>query len=267
MVYLLRTNVLAKEDAMNSFISWIGGKNYLKKTICARIPPDIDRYVEVFGGAAWVLFYKERYADTEIYNDYNSDLTNLFRCVKYHAPELQRELTWVLNSREVFKNYMEQIHTPGLTDIQNAARFFFLLKVSYGADGRSYGCIKKNVQNMCEFLSRVQTRLASVIIENKDFADLIKVYDRPNTFFYLDPPYHGAEKYYQVAFTEGDHERLYSCLKNIKGRFLLSYNDCEFARERYKDYQIEEVSRQHNLLGRFQKENNIYNELLINNYQ
>lgn len=168
---------------MNSFISWIGGKNYLKKIIAERIPEGVNRYVEVFGGAAWVLFYKDRYATTEVYNDYNSNLTNLFKCVKYHGNELQRELMWVLNSREVFEDYRAQIQMPGLTDIQRAARFFLLLRLSYGSNGRSYGCVKKDVLNMYDYLGRAQSRLSAVIIENKDFENCIKVYDRPTTFF------------------------------------------------------------------------------------
>lgn len=71
---------------MNSFISWIGGKNSLKKEIIKRFPEDMERYVEVFGGAGWVLFYKDKHAPVEIYNDINSDLVNLYRCVRYHLP-------------------------------------------------------------------------------------------------------------------------------------------------------------------------------------
>lgn len=69
---------------MNSFITWIGGKNSLKKEICSRIPEKCDRYIEVFGGAAWVLFAKEKHAGMEVYNDANGDLVNLFRVVKCH---------------------------------------------------------------------------------------------------------------------------------------------------------------------------------------
>lgn len=250
---------------MNSFISWIGGKNLLKKAIAERIPDGLDRYVEVFGGAAWVLFYRDRYAVTEIYNDYNSDLTNLFRCVKYHGQELQRELNWVLNSREIFNDYREQLRMPGLTDIQRAARFFLLLRLSYGSNGRSYGCIKKDVLNMYDYLGRVQSRLTSVIIENKDFENCIKVYDRLGTFFYLDPPYYGTEKYYQVEFTEADHMRLAHSLHSIKGKYILSYNDSDTVRELYKDCVIEDVSRAHNLCQRYEGKK-LYQELLIRNY-
>lgn len=247
---------------MNSFISWIGGKNYLKKIIAERIPQDLSRYIEVFGWAAWVLFYKERHATMEVYNDYNSDLTNLFRCVKYHGQELQRELMWVLNSREVFSDYRAQLHSPGLTDIQRAARFFLIIRLSYGSNGRTYGCVKKDVLTMYDYLSRVQGRLSSVIIENKDFEDLIKVYDRDDTFFYLDPPYWGTERYYTVEFTEQDHLRLSETLRTLKGRFILSYNDCDAVRDLYKGYHIEEVSRIHNLRVRYQEKDK-YRELLI----
>ncbi|MDU3286328.1 DNA adenine methylase, partial [Enterocloster bolteae] len=49
---------------MNSFISWIGGKKLLRKTILEQFPESgtFDRYIEVFGGAAWLLFYKESHA-------------------------------------------------------------------------------------------------------------------------------------------------------------------------------------------------------------
>lgn len=130
---------------MNSFISWIGGKNYLKKEIIKKFPDKFDRYIEVFGGAAWVLFYKDKLVGLEVYNDYNSDLVNLFKCVKYHRPELQRELSWMLNSRELFDEFKVQYNTAGMTDIQKAARFFMVIKTSYGSKMGSFGCIKKDL--------------------------------------------------------------------------------------------------------------------------
>ena len=115
---------------MDSFLSWIGGKKLLRKAITQEFPSDYKKYVEVFGGAGWVLFYQERKAQ-EVYNDFNSDLVNLFKCVKYHASELQKELSFVINSREMFEEYMSQLQSKGLTDIQRAARYFILIKTSY----------------------------------------------------------------------------------------------------------------------------------------
>lgn len=236
---------------MNSFIAWIGGKKYLKKEIVARFPEKFGRYIEVFGGAAWVLFHKDRHADLEVYNDYNSELVNLFRCVKYHTPELQRELSFILNSRELFEDFKAQYNTRGMTDIQKAARFFMLLKTSYGSNGRSYGCVKRDVHVMIDYLDSISERLASVVIENKDFEDLINVYDKPDALLYLDPPYYGTERYYQIQFSAEDHLRLNKVLRNVQGKFLLSYNDCKYIRELYRDCVIEEVSRQHNLASRY----------------
>lgn len=251
---------------MNSFIGWIGGKNYLKKEIVSRFPDNFNRYIEVFGGVAWVLFYRDQHAAMEVYNDYNSNLVNLFRCVKYHRPELQRELTHSLNSRELFEDMKDQYNTKGLTDIQKAARFFMILKTSYGSNQKNYGCIKKDISLMCRYLERVEERLSGVVIENKDFEDLIKIYDKPDALIYLDPPYYGTEKYYQAQFSEEDHLRLRAALDHVKGKFLLSYNDCGYVRELYEGYKIEALERKHNLLARYKDKEGSYHELLISNY-
>lgn len=251
---------------MNSFIGWIGGKNSLKKEIVSKFPEKFNRYIEVFGGAAWVLFYKDKHAPMEVYNDYNSELVNLYRCLKYHLPELQRELSFMLNSRELFYDFKEQYNTRGMTDIQRAARFFMVIKTSYGSDIRTFGCVKKDINTMIDYLKAIQERLSTVIIENKDFEGLIKVYDKPDALLYLDPPYFGTEKYYQVQFGTQDHERLNKVLQNVNGKFLLSYNDCEYIRELYKGFKIEGIKRNHNLLNKYNGEEKNYCELLIKNY-
>ena len=77
---------------MNSIIPWVGGKNYLKKTIANYIPKDIMTYVEPFGGAGWVLLYKDKWAETEVYNDLDERLVNMFRTIKNYPEELAKEL-------------------------------------------------------------------------------------------------------------------------------------------------------------------------------
>ncbi len=251
---------------MNSFIGWIGGKKLLRNEITKRFPEGIERYIEVFGGAGWVLFSKERHAELEVYNDANCELVNLFKCIKYHCSELQRELSFMLNSRELFDDFKKQYDVRGMTDIQKAARFFMIIKTSYGSDTRTYGCIKKNVSVMVKYLEDIQKRLNNVVIENKDFENLIKVYDRPKALLFFDPPYYGTERYYQVDFPVSDHERLCDSLKNIKGKFILTYNNCEEIKELYKGFVIEEVSRNNNLAGRYSEKNHSYSELIIRNY-
>lgn len=248
---------------MNSFISWIGGKKNLRKTILEQFPEKgtFDRYIEVFGGAAWVLFSKEKHAKLEVYNDINGELVNLFRCVKYHPNALQEELAWILVSREQFFDSIQQI--KGLTDIQRAARFFVAIKESFGADCRSFGVTSRNMLSAVEYLAQVSERLRTVIIENLDFEHLIKTYDREQALFYLDPPYYEAENYYPDRFQPEDHIRLRDALNKIKGKFLLSYNDCEEIEKLYSGYQIIKTDRLDNLVTKTQSRR--YREIIIKN--
>ena len=246
---------------MKSFIPWVGGKSLLAKKILSMLTDNFEKYIEVFGGGGSVLFAKDKHASFEVYNDINGQLVNLFRCARFHCGELQREISGYFNSREIFEDIKAQINVRGMTDIQRAAMFYVQIKLSYGAQCRAYGCDNKNISP--EYLTEIEERLksgAGVVIENKDFEKLIKVYDRPNALFYCDPPYRTAQKYYDVPFSDSDHERLKNSLSNIKGRFILSYNDDEYIRELYKDYNITAVERQNNLSS------GTYKELIITNY-
>lgn len=243
---------------MKSFIPWVGGKSLLAKKIAEQFPDDIDRYIEVFGGGGSVLFYKEKHADLEVYNDVNSDLVNLFRCAKYHRAELQREISGYFNSREIFNEIKVKMSISGFTDIQRAAMFYVIAKLSFGSNMRTFGGRKRNLSADC--LEEVEKRLASVVIENMDFEKLIEKYDSSKSVFYCDPPYSHTERYYDSLFSEEDHERLKAVLSRIKGSFILSYNDSEYIRELYKGFKIATTERQNNL------SRGTYKELIIKNF-
>ncbi len=251
---------------MNSFISWIGGKKLLRKKILEMFPdPEtFNRYIEVFEGAGWILFSSDKHAKLEVYNDVNGNLVNLFRCTKYHPEELRKELDFTLMSREQFFDAKEQMEIQSLTDIQRAARFYILIKESFGSDIQTFGLRPKNMENAIEYIVEVSKRLNRVVIENQDFERIIKTYDKKDALFYLDPPYYKTERYYPDRFMPEDHVRLKEALGRIKGKFLLSYNDCEYIRELYNDYCITEVERAHNLVQKREKPR--YRELLIKNY-
>jgi len=253
---------------MDSFFAWIGGKKLLRKEICARFPDGgFDKYVEVFGGAAWVLFYKERHAEMEIYNDVNGNLVNLFRCVKYHPSAIQEEFEYVLNSREVFENFKDMYKSKVLTDIQRAAMYLYIIKASYASKARNYGAKARDI-TAAEYLKTVKERLKAVVIENRDYETLITQYDRPSSLFYCDPPYLGTERYYDTVgatFDLDHHRSLANILQNIKGRCIISYNDSEVIRELYKDFSITEVARTNNMGMRYGTKKK-YSELIIKNY-
>lgn len=254
---------------MDSFIAWVGGKRLLRKKIINRIPENIESFIEVFGGAAWVLFAKPLVTGvTEVYNDVNPNLQNLFLQVKYHPAEFDNELKFCMSSRKLFSDFIKQ---PGLTEIQRAVRFFFLISNSFGGKGQHFGrSFKGGGKSRLNARQRIQdasVRLDKVIIENLDFEKLISDYDHAGAFFYLDPPYVTGQDYRftGVEFTEDDHIRLRDRLKKIKGKFLLSYDDSPAVRELYKDFKIESVSRLNGINGKNRK-NKYFKEVLISNY-
>lgn len=251
---------------MNSFITWIGGKKLLRKKILDEFPePETyNRYIEVFGGAAWILFAKEKHAGMEVYNDVNGNLVNLFRCVKYHPEAIQKELEWIFMSREQFFDAIGQMNVRGMTDIQRAARFYISIQESFGADCKSFGVRSKDIDKKIAKLSEIADRLSKVIIENQDFARIVKTYDRTSALFYLDPPYYNAEKYYPDRFNPDDHTRLRDVLGQIKGKFIVSYNDCSEIRRLYEGYKVIRAERNDNLVSK--SGGRRYKELIIKNY-
>jgi len=257
------------EYFMKSFIGWVGGKSHLKKYIIPLIPADCDRYIEVCGGAGWILFGKEKKkGQMEVFNDIDGDLINLYRQIKNNCEVLQKEVDW-LQSRELFNAYRYQLENNAeLSDVKRAARYLYIIKCSFGSTRKSFAIAPKSIGNIVDELPAYKDRLKNVIIENRDFENLIKTYDRPSATFFVDPPYVSTEKYYNKKycnFTVTDHKRLNSCLKGIKGRFILTYNDCDFIRDLYKNYNIHCITR-NNLLSATASNRAEFKEIIITNY-
>ncbi len=254
---------------MNSFMSWIGGKKALRDKIIERFPLNYTRYIEVFGGGGWVLFHKEPGNDFEVYNDFNPNLVNLYRCVRDSPAELCDELRYMLNSRLEFDYVKKMMHLrTDIPDIKRAAYFYQLIRYSYASGIDTYGAQPHSMWNNFPLIHNACERLQKVIIENKDFEKLIDQYDREQSFFYCDPPYFNTENYYEdVGFTREDHERLARTLRGIEGKFLLSYNDCQEIRELYTHpgIFIESITRLSNIAQRYESGKQ-YPELLIANY-
>ncbi len=257
---------------MNSIIAWVGGKRLLRKSIIERMPRH-DTYCEVFGGAGWVLFGKSddpkdwrldsRQKYREIYNDLNGDLVNFWRYIQRHPQAFTAELKRLIASRELFHEFLRSQPT---TDLERAVQFYYKVACSFGSLGNTFA-VRGHTSMLplrdTEKVLKATDRLRNVIIENQDFKQLIRHYDKPGTFFYLDPPYYELESLYErdgiESFTA--HDELCEQLKTIKGKWLLSYNDHPAIREMYKDYNIEELETTYSLSGQLKRKT----ELLIAN--
>ena len=144
---------------MRSFIGWVGGKSHLKNQIISLIPGDCERYIEVCGGAGWVLFGKGKIkGQMEVLNDIDGDLINLYKQIKYNCSALQKEVDW-LQSRELFSQYRYEIENQvELTDLQRAARYLYLIKCSFGSNRYSFATAPKTIDNIVSELPKYKER-------------------------------------------------------------------------------------------------------------
>lgn len=118
---------------------------------------------------------------------------------------------------------------------------------------------------MQERIKTISKRLDKVYIEHLSFEELIPKYDNENALFYCDPPYTQGTGYLVANSKTFQHELLKDILSNLKGKFILSYDDSEKVRELYKDFIIIPVERQNGINGKNPK-NKVYKELIIKNF-
>ncbi|OHV11213.1 DNA adenine methylase [Kushneria phosphatilytica] len=209
-------------------LPWMGGKRRLAKQILPIFQPH-QAYVEPFCGGAALFFMKEP-SPVEVINDAHGELINLYRIVKHHLEELVKQFRWGLVSREEYLTQRE-IEPRHLTDIQRAARFFYLQKLAFGGrvEGQTFGTSavsppRLNLLRIEEDLSAAHLRLSRTLIEHLDWAECISRYDRPGTLFYLDPPYWGTAGY-GVDFGLEQYDRMAQLAHDAKGQVVISVND------------------------------------------
>jgi DNA adenine methylase len=248
-------------------IPWVGGKRRLAKTILPLFP-EHQCYVEPFAGGA-ALFFMKHQVDVEVLNDINGDLVNLYRVVKHHLEEFVRQFKWALISRQMYA-WLKQ--TPGetLTDIQRAARFYYLQKMAFGGKvaNQTFGTAtttppRLNLLRIEEELSAAHLRLSRVFIEHVTWTDCIRRYDRPHTLFYLDPPYWGTEGY-GVDFGLDQYDKMAELARSIKGKMIVSVNDISEMRKAFDGLAIDTVDINYTVGGGAQKKP--ARELIIRNF-
>lgn len=250
-------------------VPWIGGKRRLAKHIIPLFP-EHTCYVEPFCGAAALYFMKEP-AKVEVLNDINGDLVNMYRVVKHHLEEFVRQFKWSLTSRQIFK-WLQATPSETLTDIQRAARFYYLQKMAFGSkvQGQTFGTATTsppslNLLRMEEDLSSAHLRISRTFIENLSWEACIAKYDREHTLFYCDPPYWGTEGY-GVDFGLEQYTRMAALAKSIKGNMIISVNDIPAMREAFSGLQMERVEINYSVggVGRSKAK---ADELVIRNFE
>jgi len=251
---------------------WFGGKKYLAKRIAARIAEVPHHcYAEPFAGMGGVFLRRDHRPKSEILNDINGEIVNLFRVLRDHPDALAAAFDLCLASRAEYARLLG-VPPDSLTDIRRAARWAFLQRMSFGgkpAHLATPGQMAPSVHHparlstdrMTRLIRAVHARLQGVHIECLDWADFIPRYDRDFTLFYVDPPYWGHEgDYGRGVFSREDFARLAETLRRIRGRFILSINDHPDIRDLFAWAEIAEVETRYSANARA---NRRVRELLI----
>jgi len=278
-------------------LSYIGGKSKIGKWIVPFYPKDMETYLETFGGMFWCFYNMDlkQYPNLSkvVYNDFNPLNYNLFQCVQ-NPTELLRAINSIDCQKqgievtpeiykEQFIRFQAEIFNEnfrvGAYDYDTAAKYVYILtQVFSGSKPETSSFIdlkgkyKSKYLTFRDKLSKpdwIEHFLKITHVENMDFQDVIKKYDSPSTYIYLDPPYWKTENYYSNHdFDRNDHERLANCLKNIEGKFSLSYYDFPllsewFPKEEYK-WEMKQFAKA--AAAKKGVSQNMGEELLIMNY-
>lgn len=228
---------------------YIGGKRNLARTVIERLAALHHHcYAEPFVGMGGVFFRRPERSPVEVVNDRSRDVATFFRVLQRHYVPFLEMMRWQLTTRAEFER-LSRTSPETLTDLERAARFYYLQRTAFGGKvaGRTFGTSAQrpalfDITRLVPHLEQLHERLAGVVIECLDFEKFITTYDRPDTLFYLDPPYYGCEgDYGRELFARADFERLAGVLRSLKGRFVLSINDTAEVRAIFADFALEEV--------------------------
>jgi len=278
-------------------LSYIGGKSKIGKWIVPFYDKDMETYVETFGGMFWCFFNMDlkQFPNLKrvVYNDFNPLNYNLFKCIQTPERLLEEinnipcqqkgeEVTDPIY-KEQFNLFQSEIFNKdfkvGDTDYVVAAKYVYILtQVFSGSKPETSSFIdlkgkyKSKYLTFRDKLSKpdwIEHFLKITEVENMDFAEVIKKYDSPTTYFYVDPPYWKTENYYSNHdFDREDHERLAITLKGIEGKFSLSYYNfdilCEWFPKNDYFWQTKEFAKAAS--AKKGEKQNMGEELLIMNY-
>ena len=252
---------------------YIGGKSRLAKEIIGLINAvEHTTYAEAFVGMGGVFLRRSYQPKSEVINDYNFEVANLFRVLQRHYVAFLDMIKWQITTRAEF-NRLCETDPATLTDLERAARFLYLQKLAFGGkvSGKNFGVDpvrggRFDVTKLQPMLEDLHERLSGVTIECLDYKAFIKRYDRAGTLFYLDPPYYGCEgDYGKELFSRDEFKLMAELLSDIKGKFILSLNDHLMVREIFDGFHFKEVQTTYTISG--VNNNKRMGELLITNFK
>ena len=210
-------------------ISYYGGKQQMLRHILPLIP-EHKVYTEPFCGGAAVYWSKPP-SRVEVINDLNDELINFYIVLKTRLKSLQKMIKCTLHSRKIHRQAWMIYQAPEGHDpvtrawalwVLSTQSFGSQLSGSWGFDKSKSSIARKVMNKKRQFTEMLQHRIELTQIECRDALDVIRLYDTPQTFHYIDPPYPNTNCGHYKGYTMKNLEELLIKLTMIKGKFLLS---------------------------------------------
>ena len=202
-----------------------------------------------FGGGSFEFYLQNKYGLKLIVNDKFTPLYNFWKQIKMNKNVLCEELRKIKSvSKEEFKSYRNAIMDLNDNTLQQSIYYFIINRCSFSgatlSGGFSEEASKKRFTqssiNKIELLD-----FTNIEIYNSDFYDFINDFTINNSLLFLDPPYY-LENKSKLYGNNGDmhegfnHQLLFDTIKQ-KNNWIITYNNCEYIREMYKDFTIIDV--------------------------
>ena len=225
---------------MHRTLKYSGSKWNIAKKLVELIPPH-HSYVEPYFGSGAVLFSKEP-SHIETINDLDSDVVNLFRCIREDPEQLARIVMTTPYSREAYEGAFMTVPFMGIPSGDNrfrkACRFLIRMWQAYGSrndgykSGWKYDAVGRERMYslwdwyaLPEWIVEVAERLRKVQIEHRPALEVIQRFDNPAVFMYLDPPYllgTRSHKQYRHEMEDADHEELLEAVRQSHAKVMIS---------------------------------------------
>lgn len=220
-------------------------------------------YCEPFSGSFNTGFnlYESGYKGKLVYNDSDDKVVNFWICLRDNSNKLYdycNKLDSIIRNQvtELEKIKTLEFWSNSKNKFRRAASEYIFRK-AINVNGNKLNWNYRNDLDMLSF-GIFSEYLKNIEINKMDYKGIIDKYDSDETFLFLDPPYNvkNAHKYYRIN-DNFNHEQLRDVLVNTKSKWLLTYNDDEYIRELYKDFNIQSIKRKIASVT--------YNELYITN--
>lgn len=245
-------------------IRYAGGKSLAVGYIIELLPKNIKKVVSPFFGGGSVEFAIANGLKIPVIGyDIFPDLINFFQVLKKNKSELIKELKKIKPTKTNFQKIKKELKDNWekkitLNELVWARDFYFNHNLSYGPSFLGWmSSIYENEKRYLSLLNKLEKSDMSLIsVYNKSFNDILDEHN--SDFLYLDPPYYigGSSKMFAGIYPQRnfpiyhnnfDHLLLNEKLKNHKGGFIMSYNDCKEIRSLYKDCKIISVEWQYTM--------------------